>query len=209
MLVNVSSTSNQYSSLSQEFDYEQQFWSEIAMSPGSLALCGASGGADASAPDPQNTDLNTTFYVAGGPNNQTPNVYDINISGVESSNNIGSLFGSFLQVPFPQLSSINRQASTVMPGGNIVYYGGCNGTSSQGLDCASQAGSTLDISSNRAINANICPAPRVGASLVPNLNTFASTYATQAFLLLGLFDQNAWNDSNALKQGEVVCFNFN
>jgi hypothetical protein len=62
----------------------------------------------------------------------------------------------------------------------------------------------IDAQHQTAISPGSCPAPRVGATLVPNFNGFSTAFASQIFLLLGNFNSSIWEDSNGLAQGEVV-----
>ena len=88
---------------------------------------------------------------------------------------------------------------------DIVVSGGCNVTTDMGSSCATQDSFVLDINENSAISPpHPCPAPRVGAVLVPNENTFSSAFASQVFLLLGTFNTSLWQDGNGVEQGEVV-----
>jgi hypothetical protein len=91
---------------------------------------------------------------------------------------------------------------------DIVVSGGCNVTTDMGTSCATQDSFVLDIKEKSAISPPPCPAPRVDAVLVPNVNTFSSAFTSQLFLLLGTFNTSLWQDNSGLVQGEVVsvCF---
>lgn len=89
----------------------------------------------------------------------------------------------------------------------IVVSSGCNLTTppqNMSTSCATQDSFILDIQHKISISPPPCPAPRVGAVLVPNENTFSSAFASQVFLLLGTFNTSLWQDNNGLAQGEVV-----
>lgn len=117
-----------------------------------------------------------------------------------------SLLGSWQRVSgVKDLPSKTGQASTVA-GSTVVAYGGCNSTSTDDPSCAGQDGYSISTSgAPSSFSLTTCPAPRIGASLVPNLNTASDTFTSQVFMIQGLFDEGAWDDSGGLERGEVVC----
>jgi len=40
--------------------------------------------------------------------------------------------------------------------------------------------------------------------MVANMNGASSSFSSQAFLLLGTFDSNKWDDAGGLSRGEIV-----
>src|SRR4051812_29635235 len=78
----------------QEYDFTNQFWSEVKVLPGGPpARWGASGGIDIRVPpirDPVVPGPNNTFYIAGGYDGTTASplsdIWRLNVSGTLSSN---------------------------------------------------------------------------------------------------------------------------
>src|ERR1700736_1774459 len=82
----------------QEFDYVNQFWSSINISPGGpSARWGASGGTDPRVNFLSSSGFNISFYLAGGNDGTTAyplsDVWRLNVSGTLSSNVPNGLFG--------------------------------------------------------------------------------------------------------------------
>jgi hypothetical protein len=200
----------------QEFDYINQFWNEVSISPGQPApRWGASGGIDiytAPIQDPLVPGPNNTFYLAGGQSNGSAlplsDAWQLNISGTLSSNLPNSVQGSWTLRPISLLPPTFEQAGTVI-GEQVIVYGGCLTSPNSNASCAGQSSYVIDMNTNTAISPGPCPAPRVGASLAPNFNTFSSSFASQVFLLLGTFDTDLWQDNGGLKMGEVAVLDFN
>ncbi|KAI5123405.1 hypothetical protein M0805_006111 [Coniferiporia weirii] len=199
-----------------EFDYTNQFWSEIDISPGGpSARYSASGGIDPTTlavSDPTVTGPNNTFYIAGGYDGATifplSDVWMFELAGVLAPNvPANGTFGSWTQITFPdELPSRVRQAGTVMPSARVIATGGCSSNSS-GDSCAQQDSPILTISSETDISPSGCPAPRVGPVIVPNYNAFSGSFSSQAFMFLGTFNNTLWDDSGGLNQGEVDVLN--
>ena len=194
----------------QEFDYNNQFWSQVNISPGGpSARWGASGGIDiqvAYLPDPTIAGPNNTVYMAGGTNSSGPislsDIWKLHLSGTLSSNLPNSSFGSWEYVPIGRLPGFIDQASTVV-GSQIIVAGGCNSTSSNS-SCAQQSSFVFNTATNSEISPGSCTTPRFGGTLVQNFNSFSSSFSSQVFLLLGTFDGSKWSDGGALSKGEVV-----
>ncbi|EJD01377.1 uncharacterized protein FOMMEDRAFT_21769 [Fomitiporia mediterranea MF3/22] len=195
-----------------EFDYINQFWTEINISPGGPSpRYSASGGIDVTASPV--TDLNVqgpnnTFYLAGGDDGQNAlslsDVWEFEVAGVLTSNNANNVVGSWKQIQFSDsLPTRVRQGGTVMPSALVVAAGGCPSTSSTDNTCAQQDSHVLNVNATRDISPDGCPAPRVGPVIVPNLNLASSSFATQALMLLGTFNISLWDDGNGLNRGEV------
>ena len=195
----------------QEYDFINQFWSQISITPGGpSARWGASGGIDARTPTIQDPILpgpNNSFYLAGGFNGTSidplSDIWRLNISGTLSSNLPNNVNGTWDRFTIGNLPGRTNQSGTVIMQ-DIVVSGGCNVTTDTGTSCATQDSFVLDVQEESAISPHPCPAPRVGAVLVPNENTFSSAFASQLFLLLGTFNTSLWQDNNGLVQGEVV-----
>jgi hypothetical protein len=134
----------------------------------------------------------------------------LNISGTLSSNLPNNVSGTWDRFTIGNLPGRTNQSGTVITQGmnnmDIVVSGGCSvtATADMGTSCATQDSFVLDVEEKSAIPPPPCPAPRVGAVLVPNENTFSSAFTSQLFLLLGSFNTSLWQDNNGLVQGEVV-----
>ena len=196
----------------QEFDYNNQFWAEVNISPGGPSpRWGASGGIDtqvAPVNDPSGIPgPNNTIYLAGGTDGNGPiaisDVWELHLSGTLSSNLPNSSEGSWQHSPIGKLPAIANQAGTVV-GKQIVAAGGCNTSSVSNDSCALQSSYVLDIGVNSQISPGSCPAPRVGAALAQNFNGFSSSFSSQVFLLLGTFNDSLWDDGGGSHKGEVV-----
>jgi hypothetical protein len=203
-----------FSSFFQEFDYNNQFWAEVNISPGGPSpRWGASGGIDTSRVGPVNDPSgipgpNNTIYLAGGTDGDGPiflsDVWELHLSGTLSSNLPNSSEGSWQHNPIGKLPGLINQAGTIV-GGQIVVAGGCNTSSKSDDSCALQSSFVLNTVTNSQIAPGPCPAPRFGAALAQNLNRFSSSFSSQVFLLLGTFNNSLWDDSGGLQNGEVVC----
>ncbi|KAG1755705.1 hypothetical protein EDB19DRAFT_1924969 [Suillus lakei] len=181
-----------------EFDFINEFWSEVNVTTsGPPARWGASGGRDDTVP-PNATTTSNTFYMSGGTDgtNMYPlsDVWDFTISGALSSNLANNYTnGAWMSTRLPQ--SFRPTSSPVS---------GCNTTNNSNESCAEGNSYVLEVESNMEINPPSCPAPRYGGSLAPNLNTFSSSYANQVFLVLGTFNSSLWDDQGGLQKGEVA-----
>lgn len=150
---------------------------------------------------------NNTFYLAGGFDGTDlqplSDMWEFSISGVLSSNNLNQVDGSWTKVQTSTLPSAVNQASTVMASARVVVAGGCSTTDVDDDSCAGPDAFIINVGGSSA-SPNPCPAPRFGGSLVPNLNKATSSFNTQAFLLLGIFNGSLWDDGGGLEAGEVV-----
>lgn len=91
----------------------------------------------------------------------------------------------------------------------IVLSGGCGPDSkptSVGTSCIDSSTYALTVSSGAAVNISQCPVPRLGPTLVPNLNTGSTAFLSQSFMILGIFDESSWDDDGGLSKGEVVSY---
>jgi len=196
--------------LPQEYDFNQQFWSQIKLSPGGPSpRWGAAGGIDTSTPpiqDPIVPGPNNTFYLVGGYDgsqvDSLADVWRLNISGTLSSNLPYNASGSWDRVSLP-ISTPKFNHSGVVISNTIVLTGGCNSTTSLD-DCPQQASYIINSQLQTEVFPTACPAPRTGPVLVANLNKFTTTFSSQVFLLLGIVNNTKWDDGGALTKGEVV-----
>ncbi|KAG5646567.1 hypothetical protein DXG03_002870 [Asterophora parasitica] len=196
--------------LFQEYDFNNQFWSEVNMSPGGpLPRWGASGGIDISTQPIQDPILpgpNNTFYLAGGFNGSRPSslsdVWRLNLSGTLSSNLPDNVQGSWSHLNIGQLPSKSNESGTVV-NHQLVLTGGCTSSTEDGT-CAEQDTYVIDTQRRSENSPNVCPAPRRTPVLVRNANSFTSTFSTQVYLLLGIIDKTRWKDDDGLDNGEVA-----
>ena len=194
-----------------EYDYNNQFWSRVVLSPGGPSpRWGAAGGIDIRTPpvqDPVVPGPNNTFYLAGGFDGSTLNsfsdIWMLELSGTLSSNMPNTATGSWVNISFGSLPSSMGQASTILHQ-HLVIAGGCADPSPSTHSCAQPVSHILDLAQKTQISPSFCPAPRLGAVLIPNVNAFSSSFASQVFLLLGTFDSSRWQDDDGLAKGEVV-----
>ncbi|KAF8913884.1 hypothetical protein CPB84DRAFT_1669330 [Gymnopilus junonius] len=202
-----------------EYGFNPQFWTQVQVSPGGpSARWGASGGIDIRTPanqDPVVPGPNNTFYLAGGSDgkNISPlsDVWRLNVSGILSSNLPTNVQGSWEHLALQNLPGRVDQAGAVV-GQQVVAMGGCVSASSlttENTTCARQDAFVINTVSFSEISPGPCPAPRVGSVLVPNMNGFSQSFASQLFLLLGDFNSSLWQDSNGLAKGEVAILDLN
>jgi len=203
-----------------------QFWRQIQISPGGpIPRWGAAGGIDLNAVPVVDGSLaiagpNNTFYLAGGSSGTLDDTdpshvlslndaWEFSVSGTLAPNVPEGVSGSWRQISFSSndLPSVAGLGAAVLPGGVIATYGGC--TSPTGNDnCAQQVGSILNTNNSFVVTPSICPAPRLGPSVVVNRNLASSAFNTQAFVFLGTFNSSLWDDGGNLKKGEVVRAQF-
>ncbi|KAF8450702.1 hypothetical protein L210DRAFT_3521072 [Boletus edulis BED1] len=192
-----------------EFDYINQFWSRVTVTPPvPLPRWSASGGRDyRTAPD--STSTNNTFYMSGGTNGQSTfpinQVWQLKVSGTLSSNlAANNTFGSWSNQTLGNVpgSSVN-QASAVL-GTSIVSISGCNTTADSSDLCADSNSYVVNAGSSSEITPPPCPVPRYGGALVFNPSSASSSFASQVFLILGTFNSSYWDDQGGLRRGEVA-----
>ncbi|KAF9476458.1 hypothetical protein BDN70DRAFT_882353 [Pholiota conissans] len=197
-----------------EFDFINQFWSPVVLSPGGpSARWGASGGIDFRTPfvsDPIVPGPNNTLYLAGGFNGQNPDplsdVWSLSLSGTLSSNLPDAVSGSWTKLSIQSLPGRVEQAGTVVQK-EIVAVGGCDSTTSLSAtnsSCAKQDSFIINAGSQTTVTPAICLAPRIAPVLVPNVNTFSTAFISQVFVMLGAFNTSLWQDSDGLAKGEVA-----
>lgn len=190
-----------------EFDYINQFWSELTVSPGGPpSRWSASGGRDYRTPA-DITSTNTTFFMSGGTDGTTmyplTDVWEFTVTGALSSNNNNNTSGSWSKKVVGNTPGYSvEQASTVL-GTSIISVSGCNTTESD-INCAGRNSYVISLgSSSSEIALQACSAPRYGATMVFNPLSI-SNFPSQVFLLLGTFNSSLWNDQAGLQKGEVA-----
>ncbi|KAH7914369.1 hypothetical protein BJ138DRAFT_1123641 [Hygrophoropsis aurantiaca] len=195
-----------------EFDYQDQFWSEVTLTgAGPPARWSASGGRDYRIPA-DTSSTNTTFYLAGGTNGTylfpLSDVWELSMSGTISANlATNNLYGSWnsQQIKTAAVGGVSvDQASTVLSS-SIVSVSGCNITDDASESCAEGNSYVMNPSASSEIAPPACPVPRYGGALAPNFCAYPSAgYATQVFLMLGTFNSSYWDDQGGLQRGEVA-----
>jgi hypothetical protein len=156
--------------------------------------------------DPVVPGPNNTFYLAGGFDGTSlsplSDIWMFQLSGTLSSNMPNTATGSWVNISFGALPSTLGHASTMLHQ-HLVITGGCS-DASPSQSCAQPVSHILDLVQKTQISPPSCPAPRMGGLLVPNVNGFSSSFSSQVFLLLGIFDPSRWQDDDGLANGEVV-----
>ncbi|CAK5275644.1 unnamed protein product [Mycena citricolor] len=203
-----------------EYDFNNQFWSPVNISPGGpSSRFGASGGIDTRLQpisDPVLPGPNNTFWLYGGSDGSTTynDVWRLNISGTLSSNLPDSAVGTWEQINIATAPGRIRQGGGVL-GNDIVVSGGCNGTRVSGQSCAVQGSYVIDgatgnpatpPSEKAALN---CPAPRLSPTVIPNGNSNSTGFHAQMLVLLGVYNTSVWNDGNGLEHGEIAVLDIN
>ncbi|EGG08833.1 uncharacterized protein MELLADRAFT_77272 [Melampsora larici-populina 98AG31] len=200
------------------FDPANSFWAEpISVNPNKPSpLYGAIGGIDPT-------------YVPTAPSTSSALIY----MGGSNSTSSASLSPSGLIIDGQLGSNTNTITLTVNdlgggvggdPGSNNLVKGrwGMSSTimSDEFVDspnptCALTNGGILNFGSNFSpvtLNTtstsswqsfNYCPAPRIGGTMVPNRNTFDSSYSQQVIMIGGRPDLENWNDQGGSNLGEV------
>ncbi|KIP07035.1 hypothetical protein PHLGIDRAFT_71712, partial [Phlebiopsis gigantea 11061_1 CR5-6] len=195
-----------------EFDYNNQFWSQVEVSGGPSARWGAAGGNDPRTSF-NSAALSNSFYLAGGfASDSTASLSDVwrlDITGTLSAN-VQSLKGVWTQLHLTNTSlpTIGGSATGVIDQSAtqaIVASGGCAKASGSTAACAEGDSFVLTVGSSDNTNTapGSCPAPRTGATLALNMNTASTSFASQVFLLLGTFNSSQWQDGGGLDKGEV------
>ncbi len=86
----------------------------------------------------------------------------------------------------------------------IISAGGCNSTLNPSPSCAQQISYVETVGSSSVIAPQPCPPPRYRPALVPNMNSFSSSFANQVFVVSGLYNTSLWNDGGTINEGEIV-----
>jgi hypothetical protein len=133
-------------------------------------------------------------------------VWQLDISGTLSSNLVNSLVGTWSK----KFGANNTVADAVSGEGGtvvrlqLVAFSGCIGTASPNTSCAQPYSYVTDTGTGLSVLPASCAVPRIGAAVVANQNSFSSSFNSQVFVLLGLFNSSNWDDGGGLQKGEVV-----
>jgi hypothetical protein len=117
-----------------------------------------------------------------------------------------SSMGSWTNISMGNLPGMVDQTGTVLQQ-QIIVAGGCQIADVTNNSCAQQDSYVINTQMRSQTSPSPCPAPRLSASLVGNLNTFSTGFSSQVFLLLGTFNTSLWQDGGGLEKGEVVRHN--
>jgi hypothetical protein len=215
------------------FDSLYNFWTQVPVNGSAPAAAwGSTGGID-----PLYTSLTSqthSLISSGGVTGSglSTSVEADVVSG-QLSSNIATVGASYLSLdasgPAPP-GGVWGAAGAVLPGSSLVVFSGCNSTDPQPTPVPSNA--TTDCPSGLVETASVltfpssfsasspagaqpswstvptCPAPRLGGSMVANLNGGNTAYRSQAFLIGGLIDTAKWVESpsgkGGIAQGEVA-----
>ncbi|KAI0080895.1 hypothetical protein K474DRAFT_1704432 [Panus rudis PR-1116 ss-1] len=203
-----------------EFDYNNQFWSEVQISGSSPSpRWDAVGGIDPRTQTIQDVNIpspNNTFYLAGGFDGKNTvslsDVWRLNVTGTLSANNARSVVASWQQIPFqdklPGRSGISGAVVLTGSQQHIVSVGGCE-SSSANASCADGISYVINADTRNDNSPTSCPAPRVGPAVAQNLNGASSSFGSQIFMMLGTFDSSRWDDGGGLSKGEISVLDVN
>ncbi len=130
-------------------------------------------------------------------------VWQLDITGTLSSNLVNSLVGTWSKKSVGNNTAVSGEGGTVVKQ-QLVAFSGCIGTPSPNTSCAQPYSYVTDTSTGLSVLSAPCAVPRIGAAVVANQNTFSSSFKSQVFVLLGLFNSSIWDDGGGLQKGEVV-----
>jgi hypothetical protein len=130
-------------------------------------------------------------------------IWQLDISGTLSSNLVTSLVGVWSKKSAGNNTAVSGEGGTIVKQ-QLVAFSGCIGTPNPNLSCAAPYSYVTDAGTGLSISPAVCAVPRIGAAVVANKNTFSSSFNSQVFVLLGLFNSSLWDDGGGLKNGEVV-----
>lgn len=208
-----------YAYMHQAYDYLYQFWTPVnIIGSGPSPRWGASGGIDPANEPNSGNNVSNIMHVAGGTDSSnvfpSTQLYELLITGTIASDVVD------VQGVWKSVSNSTQFPGNVDGGGTlisqtqstnarVVISGGCgsdtNPSSAANTSCINPSTYVVTVGSLSAFSPGQCPAPRLGPTLVPNLNPSSTAFASQVFMLLGNIDHSAWDDNDGLSDGEVVC----
>lgn len=133
-------------------------------------------------------------------------IWQLDISGTLSSNLVTSLVGTWSKRSAGNNTAVAGEGGTVVQQ-QLVAFSGCIGTPDPNLSCAQPYSYVTDAGTGLSVSPAVCAVPRIGAAVAANKNTFSSSFSSQVFVLLGLFNSSLWDDGGGLQKGEVVGWN--
>ncbi|KAI0322435.1 hypothetical protein OF83DRAFT_1254961 [Amylostereum chailletii] len=193
-----------------EFDYNHQFWSQVTVQAGGPSRFDAIGGVDPSVPfnSSGSQGPSNTFYLMGGVEGSgnsvasLSQVWELQVTGTLSPNLPQSVVASWTELTIGKNPAISGQGGAIVQE-TLVAFGGCTNTANANVSCAQQASFVVDVDGSTTNSPGACVAPRLGPALVPNRNGVSSSFGSQVFALLGLFNESLWDDAGGLRKGEV------
>jgi hypothetical protein len=208
------------------FDTLYNFWSQVPNNSSLPAPAwGATGGIDPLYTSPTSQTHSIISYGGVTGSSLITSVEATVVSGQLSSNiaTVGASYDALGATGSSPQAGVWGSAGALLPGSTLVVFSGCNTTNPQPTPVPSNA--TTDCPAGLVETTSIltfpssfspsspggaqpswsvvqaCPAPRLGASMVANLNGGNSAYRTQAFLIGGLIDETKWIESPSGKGG--------
>lgn len=179
------------------------------------ALLGAVGGIDTNILFNSSGTLGPTnsYFLMGGVSSSgsqlspvpLSDIWQLDISGTLSSNLVNSLVGMWSKKSAGNNTAISGEGGTIVKE-QLVAFSGCIGTPSPNSSCVQPYSYVTDAGTGLSVSPAVCAVPRIGAAVVANKNTFSSSFNSQVFVLLGLFNSSLWNDGGGLQNGEVVSW---
>ncbi|GJJ07332.1 hypothetical protein Clacol_001533 [Clathrus columnatus] len=199
------------------YDFLNEFWVSVdTTNNGPSPRWGTSGGIDPTDTPNSSNDVSNNFTIVGG----SDMVSNFPLSEIWELSLTGTLASDFdtVQGVWRNVSLSSRVLGKSDAGGalvpktqarptRIVASGGCRQNSSPlspNLNCVDSSTVVLTVDPGSSTSINQCPAPRLGPVMVPNLSSASASFASQAFLLLGTFNDSMWNDNGGLNNGEVA-----
>jgi hypothetical protein len=135
-------------------------------------------------------------------------IWQLDISGTLSSNLVASVVGTWSKKSAGNNTAVAGEGGTIIKQ-QLVAFSGCIGTPNPNLSCAQPYSYVTDAGTGLSVSPAVCAVPRIGAAVAANKNTFSTSFNSQVFVLLGLFNSSLWDDGGGLQKGEVVsCDNF-
>jgi hypothetical protein len=152
-----------------------------------------------------------SFYLMGGISGSgsqlspvpLSEIWQLDIAGTLSSNLVDSLVGTWSKKSAGNSTAVSGEGGTIVKQ-QLVAFSGCIGTPKPNVSCAQPYSYVTDAGTELSISPAVCVVPRIGAAVAANKNTFSSSFSSQVFVLLGLFNTSLWDDGGGLQKGEVV-----
>jgi len=130
-------------------------------------------------------------------------IWQFNISGTLSANLVQDLVGTWSKKSAGNDSAVSGDGGTIVKR-QLVAFSGCINTPNPDPSCAQPYSYVTDASTEVSASPVSCAVSRIGAAVVANKNTFSTSFNSQVFVLLGLFNSSLWDDGGGLQKGEVV-----
>jgi hypothetical protein len=194
----------------QEFDFNHQYWDNVVQAGGPAVLATGGGIDDVNVlfdSSSSSTPINT-FYAFGGSTSPVSlaAAWELQVSGTLSPNTFpGGVVATWVKKTISgSLPSVSGQGGTVYKQ-KLISFGGCE-SASPSISCVTRNATIVDVAAATSLAVPPCVAPRLGAAVVANRNTFTTTFNNQVFVLLGTFNTTTWDDGGGSNKGEVVRY---